>query len=210
MDVANMTQQLKAKLRIQLITFPSFIYSKHQCSYIQMIFTIYLLQFFCGMGSGHGPVSIFLSLGFLYFRHKYSFFNCQFHFFCRMGTARSDPADAQIAQQGLSGLGFLACLIIFSFVWPGIFSMFSSLLALSCLGFLACLVFKLCLAWDLLACLVLFQLGLRDERTRWCHFWIFSNRWSFFCFHKEVVLNAKLLCRSYYEIVAHFFKCLVQ
>ena len=28
------------------------------------------------LGSGHGPVSIFLSLGFLYFRHKYSFFNC--------------------------------------------------------------------------------------------------------------------------------------
>ena len=25
-----------------------------------------------------------------------------------------------------------------------------------------------------------------------------------------MVLNAKLLCRSYYEIVAHFFKCLVQ
>ena len=47
-----------------------------------------------------------------------------------MGTARSDPADAQIAQQGLSGLGFLACLIIFlSFVWPEIFSMFSSYLA---------------------------------------------------------------------------------
>ena len=46
-----------------------------------------------------------------------------------MGTARSDPADAQIAQQGLSGLGFLACLFIFSFVWPGIFSRFSSFLA---------------------------------------------------------------------------------
>ena len=153
MDVANKTRLLKAKLRIQLITFPSIIHSKHQCSYFQIVFVF-----------------------------------CQFHFFCGMGTARSDPADEQIAQQGLSGLGFLICLVFFSLVRPGIFSMFSflcfvwrgnfqytflafsdlgfssiftffsfvlprifgmlNLLAFSGLGFLHIYLFQLWLAWD--------------------------------------------------------------
>ena len=69
----------------------------------------------------------------------------------------------------------------FSFVWRVFFSVFSSFLA-----------------WP------------QKRSYQVVLFLDFLKSLEFFCFHKEVVLNAKLLCRLYYEIVAHFFKYLVQ
>ena len=71
MDVANKTRLLKAKLRIQLITFPSFIYILQALVFIYPddiynLFASILLRN-GQLGSGHGPVSIFLSLGFFIF-----------------------------------------------------------------------------------------------------------------------------------------------